>query len=89
MPRPGVRLSLADQVVNLPVGQDLLLITDLNNHGDMIGRSSMSANFLLERLDAGSPQAFATPVISNAPRALPSAIAVMRNRFLPQLGRLK
>jgi hypothetical protein len=89
VPRPGVRLSLADQVVNLPVGQDLLLITDLNNHGDMIGRSSMSANFLLERLDAGSPQAFATPVISNAPRALPSAIAVMRNRFLPQLGRLK
>ncbi len=66
VPQPGVRLNLADLVVNLPAGQGLSLIADLNNHGDMIGVSSTGANFLLHRLegehdDGGEPQALATP----------------------------
>jgi hypothetical protein len=40
VPTPGVRLNLADLVENLPVGQDLFFITDMNNTGDMIGFSS-------------------------------------------------
>jgi hypothetical protein len=52
VPRPGVRLDLADLVESLPAGQDLRLITDMNNRGDMIGTSSSGANFLLERVDA-------------------------------------
>jgi hypothetical protein len=52
VPRPGVRLDLADLVENLPAGQELRLITDMNNRGTMIGTSSSGANFLLERVDA-------------------------------------
>jgi hypothetical protein len=89
VPKPGLRLNLSDLVVNLPVGQDLFFISDLNNHGDMIGSSSTGANFLLQRLDAGAPQHFATPVVNNAPRAVPPGIAIARSRLLPQLGQLK
>jgi hypothetical protein len=51
VPEPGVRLDLADLVENLPEGQDLRLITDMNNHGDMLGSSSKGSNFLLKRID--------------------------------------
>jgi hypothetical protein len=51
VPRPGVRLNLADLVVNFPAGQELSSIADLNNHGDMIGSTFTGANFLLQRLD--------------------------------------
>ena len=54
VPKPGVRLNLADLVVNMPAGQDLRLITDMNNHGDMIGSSSQGNNFLLERVGVGN-----------------------------------
>jgi hypothetical protein len=33
VPKPGVRLNLADLVVNLPLGQDLFFISAINNHG--------------------------------------------------------
>ena len=90
VPQPGVRLNLADLVVNLPAGQDLFSITDLNNHGDMIGSSySTGANFLLQRLDKGDTQSFPTPVVSNSVHAIPPGIATMRNRLLSQFGRVK
>jgi hypothetical protein len=53
VPKPGVRLNLADLVENLPLGQNLSEILDINNHGDMIGWSvegfSIQDVFLLER----------------------------------------
>jgi hypothetical protein len=87
VPRPGVRLNLANLVVNLPVGQELSSIADLNNHGDMIGSTSTGANFLLQRLADDDRQAYATPAVSSALHAIPRGVAIMRNRL--QLGRLK
>jgi hypothetical protein len=46
VPKPGVRLNLADLVENMP-SQELSYIIDINNHGDMIG-----FGFLLERTGA-------------------------------------
>jgi hypothetical protein len=93
VPRPGVRLNLADLVVNLPAGQDLPAISDLNDHGDMIGVSSTGANFLLQRLEgevAGSDwQALPTPAANNARRAIPPIMAMVRGRLLPQFEQLK
>ncbi|TDN58892.1 hypothetical protein [Paraburkholderia sp. BL10I2N1] len=88
VPKPGVRLNLADLVVNLPAGQDLYFIRDLNNHGDMIGSSSTGAYFLLQRLEEEDRQAYATPVVNNARRAIPPAV-IMHKRLLPQLRQLK
>jgi hypothetical protein len=53
VPKPGVRLNLADLVENLPSGQNLRHIFDLNNHGDMLG-SGDHGSFLLQRLGGGS-----------------------------------
>jgi hypothetical protein len=47
VPKPGVRLNLADLVENLPPGRKLNNIIDINNHGDMIG-----FDFLLQRIGA-------------------------------------
>jgi len=52
VPKPGVRLNLADLVENLPVGQNLDSITAMNNRGNMIGSSSTD-DFLLERIGVG------------------------------------
>jgi hypothetical protein len=87
VPRPGVRLNLADLVVNLPVGQELSAIADLNNHGDMIGSTSTGANFLLQRLEDDDRQAYATPAVSSARHAIPQGVAIMHSRL--QLGQLK
>jgi hypothetical protein len=84
VPRPGVRLNLADLVVNLPAGQELRLIADLNNHGDMIGTTSTGANFLLQRLEDDERQAYARPEVTSARRAIAPAVAMMRSRL--QLG---
>jgi len=54
VPKPGVRLNLADLVENLPAGQDLRFILDMNNHGNMIGSSSTGNNFLLELVGVGN-----------------------------------
>jgi len=48
VPKPGVRLDVADLVGNLPAGVDLSFIRDINNHGDMIG-----FGFLLKRIGSG------------------------------------
>jgi hypothetical protein len=81
VPRPGVRLNLADLVVNLPAGQELFLIADLNNHGDMIGFTSTRANFLLQRLDDDDHHTYPTPVAHRGPHAIPQGVAIMRSRF--------
>jgi hypothetical protein len=49
VPKPGVRLNVADLVENLPEGQDLRFMVDINNNGSMIGFGSQG-NFLLERM---------------------------------------
>ena len=54
VPTPGVRINLADLVENLPAGQDLSTISDMNGHGSMIGTSSQGSSFLLERTGSGS-----------------------------------
>jgi hypothetical protein len=54
VPKAGVRLNLADLVENLPAGQDLRVIHDMNNLGNMIGSSSTGNNFLLERIGVGN-----------------------------------
>lgn len=89
VPQPGVRLNLADVVVNLPVGQNLASITGLNNGGDMIGFSSTGANFLLQRLGEGDMQGYPTSVVNDAIHAIPPGVATMRNRLLSQFGRVK
>jgi hypothetical protein len=54
VPKPGVRLNLADLVENLPAQQIPSYILDINNHGDMIGYSERNFTiqdvFLLERI---------------------------------------
>lgn len=50
VPKPGERLLLNDLVENLPEGEDLRIISELNNHGDMIGSSSTGKSFMLERV---------------------------------------
>jgi hypothetical protein len=53
VPKPGVRLNLADLVENLPsVEGPLWYIGDVNNHGDMIGSGITGNVFLLERIGA-------------------------------------
>ncbi|WP_028212326.1 hypothetical protein [Paraburkholderia mimosarum] len=89
VPGPGVRLNLANLVVNLPAGQDLFLISDLNNNGDMIGSSSTQANFLLQRLNAGDQQVYTTPLVKITPHAIPPVIAMMRSRLRQQSGPAK
>jgi hypothetical protein len=49
VPEPDIRLNIADLVENLPEGQDLGFIVDINNHGSMIGFGSQGSSFLLER----------------------------------------
>lgn len=88
VPNPGVRLNLADLVGNLPDGQDLSAIIDMNNHGDMIGFGSQG-DFLLQRIVATGPQAFATPKVKNKPHAIPPVIAAIRRRIMPQVHELK
>jgi hypothetical protein len=52
--KPGVRLNLADLVENLPLGLNLSLILDINNHGDMIGLDFFGGgSFLLEHIGGG------------------------------------
>jgi hypothetical protein len=49
VPRPGVRLDLADLVENLPAGQNLAYTFGINNHGDMIG-FGQQGSFVLVRV---------------------------------------
>ncbi|MGH6835054.1 MAG: hypothetical protein ACREC9_05785 [Methylocella sp.] len=89
VPTPGVRLNLADLVVNLPAGQDLFIIGDMNNHGDMFGFSSPNNNFLLQRVGEAEARSFATPDVKNARHVIRPVIAAMRRRLMPQINELK
>lgn len=51
IPKPGVRLNLADITENIPDGQDLCFIDSINNHGDITGFSCGGDEFLLKRID--------------------------------------
>lgn len=54
VPKPGVRLNLADLVENLPsTAGPLWIINHVNNHGDMIGSGFDGGDFLLKRVGAG------------------------------------
>ena len=57
VPKPNVRLNLASLVENLPSGQNLSVIVDINNHGDMVGfgfGDFIFDFFLLERIGVGT-----------------------------------
>ncbi len=92
VPKPGVRLNLADLVENLPAGQDLFFITDMNNHGDMIGSSSTGSNFLLQRGGAAEAQAIAPPATAAGKikrHGIPPRAAAILHRIMPKLHELK
>ncbi len=50
VPKPGVRLNIADLVTNLPADVNLGEIIDINDHGDMIGLDFFGGTFLLKRI---------------------------------------
>jgi len=90
VPKPGVRLNLADLVGNLPSGQNLSYIFDINNHGDMLGLDDQGGSFLLERTGAKG-SAFSTaaytahtssPGVENGRRAVPAVAAAMLHRHM-------
>ena len=54
VPKPGVRLNLADLVEDMPPEQgSLVFVRAVNNHGNMFGFTSFFFTFLLERTGAG------------------------------------
>ncbi|MEQ1558595.1 MAG: hypothetical protein ABL933_06570 [Methyloglobulus sp.] len=57
LPKPGVRLNVADLVVNPPsLNWKLSYIMDINNKGDIIGSDKFFSHyFLLKRIDATTP----------------------------------
>lgn len=87
IPKPGVRLNLANLVKNLPSGRKPSSILDINNHGDMIG-----FDFLLERQGVKKP---GPTKVSDAPSELssgvtnrrylipPAALPILRQHLLP------
>jgi hypothetical protein len=87
IPTPGVRLDLATLDVNLPAGQNIAVVTAMDDQGDMIGVSSTNNNFLLQRFFGGKP--FDTPVVTNQMRPIPLALAAFQRRSRPQLNELK
>ncbi|CAB3799349.1 hypothetical protein LMG28614_04946 [Paraburkholderia ultramafica] len=89
VPKPGVRLNVADLVENLPSGANLSFIADINNHGDMIGSGNTGA-FLLARVDASTAAAPASSLSSgNERHAIPPAAAAMLRRYMSRLHPLK
>jgi hypothetical protein len=87
IPQPGVRLDLATLVDNLPAGQDIRVVTDMDDQGDMIGVSSTANNFLLLRIDGD--EHFETPVVTEQRRPVPLALAAHQRRLRPQSHELK
>ncbi|MEQ1561048.1 MAG: hypothetical protein ABL933_19220 [Methyloglobulus sp.] len=84
VPKPGVRLNLADLVVNPPsLDWKPWVIMDINNEGDMLGYGVDFSPFLLKRIDATA----AVPIASTAPAALASsAMASKRLAVPPQVA---
>ena len=74
VPRPGVRLNLADITDNLPAGR-VTVITDLNDRGDLLGfnfdpdTDDPEENFLLQRI---GDDHVATPNVATQHRRSPS-----------------
>jgi hypothetical protein len=87
IPQPGVREDLATLVVNLPAGQDIRVVTDMDDQGDMIGVSSTANNFLLKRIDGN--EHFDTPVVTGQRRPIPLALAAYQRRLRPQPHEMK
>ncbi len=79
VPKPGVRLDLADLVDNVPSGQTLLAILDINNHGDMIGFTNQGFTFLLQRGGATTSASSIAPTSFSAAKnghPIPPAVAL-------------
>lgn len=93
IPKPGIRLNLADLVENLPSGETLYFIYDINNRGDMLGFGGLGSIFLLKRLDdkeqASSMGIDATSVtfqkMPNRRQYIPSEGVSMLLRHMPPL----
>jgi hypothetical protein len=92
VPKPGVRLNLADLVENLPSEQNLRYIFDINNHGDLLGFGSLGS-FLLERVDATGLVSSTAPTpsadVKNDRRPIPPAAMAMPRRHIPPTNMLK
>jgi hypothetical protein len=50
VPKLGVRVNIADLVVNLPPERKISIVWDINNRGDMIATDIFFGSFLLQRL---------------------------------------
>jgi hypothetical protein len=87
IPKPGVRLDLATLVVNLPAGQDIRVVTDIDDQGDLIGVSSTGNNFLLQRVDGDKH--FDAPAVTNQWRPIPLALSAFQRRTRSQLHEMK
>lgn len=94
VPKPGIRLNLANLVQNLPDGLYLGSIRDLNDPGDMIGSDIIGGwGFLLKRVknrksELCTSPAATTPALSSATyqrNASPAAAAMLRRRVPPIL----
>jgi hypothetical protein len=99
VPKPGVRLNLADLVENLPLGGNLSNIIGINNNGDMIGLGS-GGSFLLARIgaDGAASSTLADTALAsslskgNGRQAIPPTVAAARatmRRYMLPLHELK
>ncbi len=72
VPNPGTRLDLASLAVNLPAGEDLKVIMDMNDQGDLIGESSSGHYFLLQRLSDN--RHYDPPTVPKGRRPIPGVL---------------
>jgi len=56
VPRPGIRLNLADLIENLPSGARLDFVQAINNRGDILGFGLTGNSFLLKRIRSKSDE---------------------------------
>lgn len=101
VPKPDVRLRLADLVENLPSQQNTDYVIDINNHGDMIGYSIEDFNikgiFLLERTGtkraassaAANTARMSSSDVENGRHAIPPVAAAILRRQMPPPYALK
>lgn len=86
VPRPGVRLNLADLIENLPSGARLDLVQAINNRGDILGFGITGNSFLLKRIRSESDEQEASAASGTAqPAPQLSAAAKESLRLRPTL----
>jgi hypothetical protein len=90
VPEPGIRLNLADLVLNLPEGVKLYEVTAINNAGDILGVAWDGTSFLLERIGAtDSPYAAARQAPQKEWSAAAKATAARLRQYMVPTHALK